>query len=180
MSENYHWKTKPHARMTAQPPEIAQRVLLFLLPDQIRDNVSGDLKEIFTAVIVPSCGIFRATLWYWRQVVCSMRFLLGFRKSPQATLEPWKGRMRMDSSRTPGVGYHRGIRIDRIPVEGAIGLLFVFATVFIFGIGIPAVRELFVITGLLGILGSAILLYWHRRHALKIQPLDLHEKKQNH
>jgi hypothetical protein len=72
--------------------------------------------------------------------------------------------------------YHRGIRIDRIPVEGAIGLLFVFATVFIFGIGIPAVRELFAITGLLGVLGSGILLYWHKRRALKIQLLDLHRK----
>jgi hypothetical protein len=163
--------------MTAKPPEIAQRLLLFLLPDQLRDNVSGDLTEIFTAVMVPSCGIFRARVWYWRQVVCSMPFFLRFPKSPQA---PLKGRMLMDSPRTNEVRYHRGIRIDRIPVEGAIGLLFVFATVFIFGIGIPAVRELFVITGILGILGSGILLFWHKRHALKLQLLDLHKKKQNH
>jgi hypothetical protein len=163
--------------MTAKPPEIAQRLLRFLLPDQLRDNISGDLTEIFTAVIVPSCGIFRARVWYWRQVVCSMRFFLRFPQSPQAAL---KGRVFMDSSRTNETRYHRGIRIDRIPVEGAIGLLFVFATVFIFGIGIPAVRELFVITGTLGILGSGILFFWHKRHALKLQLLDLHKKKQNH
>ena len=30
------------------------------------------------------------------------------------------------------------------------------------------------------ILGSGILLYWLKRHALKIQLLDLHKKKQNH
>ena len=177
MSQNYHWKTKARERMTVKPPEIAQRLLLFLLPDQVRDNVSGDLTEIFSTVIVPSCGIFRARLWYWRQVVCSMRFFLRFRKSPQAVLS---GRMLMDSPRTNAGGYHRGIRMDRIPVEGPIGLLFVFATVFIFGIGIPAVRELFVITGILGILGSGILLYWHKRHAPKIQLLDLHKRKQNH
>jgi hypothetical protein len=177
MAENYHWKTRTQGRMTAKPPEIAQRLLRFLLPDRLRDNIAGDLTEIFSAVIVPSCGIFRARVWYWRQVVCSMRFFLRFPQSPQAAL---KGRVFMDSPRTNETRYHRGIRIDRIPVEGAIGLLFVFATVFIFGIGIPAVRELFVITGILGILGSGILFLWHKRHALKLQLLDLHKKKQNH
>ena len=169
-------ETSPQMRMTAKPPESAQRLLLFLLPDQLRDNVSGDLTEIFTAVIVPSRGIFRARIWYWRQVLCSMRYFLRFPKRPQAAL---KGRIPMDSPRTNDARYHRGIRIDRIPVEGAIGLLFVFATIFIFGIGIPAVRELFVITGIFGILGSGILLFWHRRHAPKLQLLDLHKKKQN-
>jgi hypothetical protein len=169
-------ETGTQMRTAAQPPEIAQRLLRFLLPDQLRDNVSGDLSEIFTAVIVPGCGIFRARIWYWRQVVCSMRYFFRFSKRAQAAA---KGRIIMDSPRTNEVRYHRGIRIDRIPVEGAIGLLFVFATVFIFGIGIPAVRELFVITGILGILGSGILLFWRKRHALKLQLLDLHKKKQS-
>ncbi|MFH1575168.1 MAG: hypothetical protein ABIG68_14395 [Acidobacteriota bacterium] len=83
----------------------------------------------------------------------------------------------MDMPRNDQGGYHRGIRIDRIPVRGAVGLLFVFATVFIFGIGIPAVRGLFVITGTFGILGSGILLCWHKRRALKMQSLDLHKKQ---
>ncbi len=71
--------------------------------------------------------------------------------------------------------YHPGITMHKIPVEGAVGLLFVFATVFIFGVGIPAVRWLLVISGTFGMLGSGLLLYWHRRHALKIQSLDMHK-----
>ncbi len=70
-------------------------------------------------------------------------------------------------------GYHPGISMHKIPVEGLVGLLFVFATIFIFGVGVPAVRELLVVTGTLGILGSGLLLFWHRRHARKIQTLDL-------
>ncbi len=54
-----------------------------------------------------------------------------------------------------------------------------FYSVFIFAVGIPAIRGLLVITGALGILGSGLVLYWHRRHALKIQSLHLDEEKQN-
>jgi hypothetical protein len=65
-----------------------------------------------------------------------------------------------------------------IPVgSGVAGFLFVFATVFIFAVGIPAIRGLLVITGILGILGSGLLFYWHKRHALKIQSLHPHEEK---
>jgi hypothetical protein len=86
----------------------------------------------------------------------------------------WNGQVRMENPRNQGVVYHNGIRMYKIPVEGAIGLLFVFATVFIFGVGIPAVHGLVVITGTLGILGSGILYYWHERHAVKIRSLNLH------
>jgi hypothetical protein len=86
----------------------------------------------------------------------------------------------MYSPMTDAVTYHRGISISHIPVEGAAGLLFVFATCFIFGVGIPAVREMLVVSLPLGILGSGILLYWHNRHPLKIQALDLDKQKQNH
>jgi hypothetical protein len=72
--------------------------------------------------------------------------------------------------------YHPGISISHIPVEGAVGLLFVFGTVFIFGVGLAPVREILFITGPLGIVALGILLYWHNRHPLKIQALDLHEK----
>jgi len=45
---------------------------------------------------------------------------------------------------------HAGIRIDRIPVTWTIaGLLFVLATLFIFLVGIPAVRY-FLVIGLVG------------------------------
>jgi len=81
----------------------------------------------------------------------------------------------MDRPMTSAVTYHRGISISHIPVEGAAGLLFVLATGLIFGIGIPAVREILVVTLPLGILGAGILLNWHKRHPLKIQALDLHK-----
>jgi hypothetical protein len=72
---------------------------------------------------------------------------------------------------------HPGISIHHIPVEGAVGLLFVLATFLIFGGGIPAVRQILVITVPMGILGLGILVYWHRHHPLKIQALDLHQHK---
>jgi len=77
------------------------------------------------------------------------------------------------------VTLHPGISMHHIPVgSGAVGFLFVFATVFIFAVGIPAIRGLLVITAILGILGSGLVLYWHKRHALKIQSLHLDEQKQ--
>ncbi len=91
-----------------------------------------------------------------------------------------KGRMDMSKPTRDGFDPHPGISMHRIPVgSGIAGFLFVFATVFIFAAGIPAIRWLLVITGILGILGSGLVLYWHKRHALKIQPLHLHEEKQN-
>jgi hypothetical protein len=163
--------------MSAKPPETAERLLLFLLPEQVRDYVSGDLSEIFSAIIVPGCGIFRARLWYWRQVVCSMRLFFRFRNNPQNALEFWKGRIQVNRPMNGTAKYHSGISMHHIPVQGGVGLLFAFATVFIFGVGIRAVREIFMVTGSMGILGSGILLYWHMRHPHKIQTLDLHKQK---
>jgi len=178
MSEKSHFRTGTQERMTAKPPKTAERLLLSLLPEQIRDNVSGDLSEIFSVIIVPGCGIFRARLWYWRQVVCSMRLLFRFRKNPQAALEFWKGRIPMYKPMHDAVMYHPGISMHHIPVgSGVAGFLFLLATVFIFGVGIPAFLELLVVTGTLGILASGIIFYWHKHHALKIQALDLHKQK---
>src|SRR5262245_15504309 len=73
------------------------------------------------------------------------------------------------------VSNHPGILIHHIPVEGAVGLLFVLGTVFIFGAGVPAVREIFVLTAPLGGLALGILLYWHKHHSVKIEALDLHK-----
>ncbi len=83
----------------------------------------------------------------------------------------------MDRTIAHASEYHRGISMHHIPVQGAVGLLFVFATLFIFGVGIPACRELLLITGSLGVLGSGGLLYWHLRHPLKNQALDLHNQR---
>ncbi len=72
--------------------------------------------------------------------------------------------------------HHPGISMHHISVGGGVpGLLFVLATVYIFGVGIPAFLELLVACGILGIIASRIILYWHKRHALDIQTLDLHK-----
>jgi hypothetical protein len=164
--------------MAAKPPKTAERLLLCLLPEQVRDNVSGDLSEIFSVIIVPSCGVFKAKLWYWRQVVCSMQHFFRFRKNPQAALKLWKGRTHMHSPMHDVVTYHPGISMHHISVGGGVpGLLFVLGTVFIFGVGIPAFLLLLLISGSLGLLASRVILNWHKRHALEIQTLDLHKLK---
>lgn len=68
---------------------------------------------------------------------------------------------------------HPGISLHHIPVDGAVGLLFVFGTVFVFSVGVPAVREIFVLTAPLAILVLGILHYWHKHHSVKIETLDL-------
>jgi hypothetical protein len=70
---------------------------------------------------------------------------------------------------------HPGISISHIPVEGSAGLLFVFATIFIFVVGIQAIREMVAITAPLAMLALGILAYWHKRHPMKIQGLNLHK-----
>jgi hypothetical protein len=145
-----------------------------VLPDEVGESVSGDLGEIFETLILPDVGRFRARLWYWRQVVCSLTLLFRFRANPHSTLKSWKGQVRMGNPQNFAVAYHSGIRIDKIRVEGAIGLLFVFATIYIFGVGIPAVRGLAAIAGTIGVFGSGALYYWHKRHALKNHSLNLH------
>ena len=59
--------------------------------------------------------------------------------------------------------FHRGIRIDSIPVEGIPGLLFVIATVYMFLGAIPATREFLLISGSAGVLGAGLLYYWHNQ-----------------
>ena len=83
----------------------------------------------------------------------------------------------MDKPMIETLPYHRGISMHHIPVEGAAGLLFAIATVFIFAVGIPAVREMLVATVPLGLLGAALLLYWHKGHPLRIHTLDLRNRK---
>jgi hypothetical protein len=77
-----------------------------------------------------------------------------------------------------GAEYHKGISLHKIPVEGAVGLLFVFATLYIFGIGIPAVRQMLLITVPLGIFGAGALYFWRTHHRKKIQSLHLHGSEQ--
>lgn len=58
---------------------------------------------------------------------------------------------------------HPGIRIDKIPVRSAAGLIFVITVLAIFLIGVPATRW-FLILGIAGgIVTAAILHFWHNR-----------------
>jgi len=54
-------------------------------------------------------------------------------------------------------------------------LLFVFGTVFIFGAGVPAIREILFFIAPLAVLALGILVYWHKHHSVKIEALDLHK-----
>ena len=88
------------------------------------------------------------------------------------------GSIRASRTKTDEATYHPGISMHHIPAEGAAGFLFVFATVFIFGVGVPAIRAMLVFIAPAGILGAGVLFHWHKRHPVKIQALDLHEQKQ--
>ena len=81
----------------------------------------------------------------------------------------------MENPHTVSVAYHPGISIHNIPIKGRMGLLFVLGTLYIFGMGIPAVRTLGVIAAAFGLIGSGLLYLWHRRHPPKICLLDLHK-----
>jgi hypothetical protein len=170
-------KTGSQKATTARPPQTAERLLLYVLPEPIRDDVSGDLSEMFGLTMVPRYGVLRARLWYWRQVVCAMGLAFRSRKNPQASLEVWKGRRQLHRIAHASATLHPGISMHHIPVgSGVPGLLFVLATLFIFGVGIPAFLVLLSISGIVGIVVSRLILYWHRHHALDIQPLDLRNR----
>ncbi len=158
-----------------KPPKGANRILALVLAERHREVVSGDLAEIFESVILPSRSPTRAKFWYWQQVVLSTGFFLKCRMLSHQPLEGWKGRMKMIRQPECSTEYHPGIRIDKISPRGIMGLLFVFATLFIFAAGIGPVRGLFLVTSVAGILGSGIVFYWHKRHAVKVRSLNLHE-----
>ena len=50
------------------PPVLPQALLHLLLPVERRESVVGDLLEEYRDSRVPSMGLFRANLWYWKQV----------------------------------------------------------------------------------------------------------------
>jgi len=73
------------------------------------------------------------------------------------------------------VSKNPSISIHHIPVEGAVGLLFAVGTMFIFGTGVAAIRQIFFLTAPLGFLAFVVMRYWRRRHSVKIEALDLHK-----
>lgn len=59
--------------------------------------------------------------------------------------------------------WHPGIRIDKIPVSGAVGLIFVVGTLMIFLVGVPATRWFFFISLAAGIVGGLALYLWRNQ-----------------
>lgn len=56
---------------------------------------------------------------------------------------------------------HPGIRIEKIPVRGAAGLIFALGVMFIFWVGVPTIRG-FVVLGAVGGLAAFVALRWWR------------------
>jgi hypothetical protein len=52
---------------------------------------------------------------------------------------------------------HPGIRIDKIPVKGPVGLIFVLGSMAVFLLGLPEVRWFFVLSLPVGLLVALIL-----------------------
>lgn len=71
---------------------------------------------------------------------------------------------------------HPGISLHHIPVEGAVGLLFVIGTVLIFATGVRVLREILLLTIPLGGLGAWLMVYWRRNHPVMFQGLGLKAK----
>jgi hypothetical protein len=58
---------------------------------------------------------------------------------------------------------HPGIRIDKIPVSGAAGLIFVIGALSIFLIGVPLIRGLFPILVVGRLVGAGLLHWWRNQ-----------------
>lgn len=58
---------------------------------------------------------------------------------------------------------HPGIRIEKIPVKGAAGLIFVFGVMFIFWVGVPTVRGFVILGAVGGLAAFAVLRWWRNR-----------------
>ena len=58
---------------------------------------------------------------------------------------------------------HPGPRIEKIPVKGAAGLIFVFGVMFISWMGIPPVRGFLILSAVGGLAAFAALRWWRKR-----------------
>jgi hypothetical protein len=61
--------SKPPYAQYSPTPSCAEAILRRILKVCDREAVSGDLLEEYREVVVPERGVYRAQLWYWRQVV---------------------------------------------------------------------------------------------------------------
>jgi hypothetical protein len=58
---------------------------------------------------------------------------------------------------------HPGIRIEKIPVKGAAGLIFALGVMFIFWVGLPTVRGFVILGAVGGLAAFAVLRWWRNR-----------------
>jgi hypothetical protein len=54
------------------PPQGAERLLLFLLPHKKGQALIGDLREEFADFVLPEYGLRTAKLWFWSQALRSI------------------------------------------------------------------------------------------------------------
>jgi hypothetical protein len=62
----------PTPKTENQPPVRAEKLLYLALPKRLRDSLIGCLEEEFTTLILPKFGPSFASVWYWKQAVCSV------------------------------------------------------------------------------------------------------------
>ena len=76
------WSDSYYAAVEAggnEPPIFATALLYLILPKRERQTLPGDLLEEYETTIVPKFGATYARLWYWIQVLRSVKPMLGLR-----------------------------------------------------------------------------------------------------
>ena len=84
-----------HREAVEDLPRLVVAVLNRVLPDRLRDNVLGDLREEFRSEIVPRSGPFGARLWAWRQVIALSAAYCRERADWKGGLTAWGGDLRI-------------------------------------------------------------------------------------
>jgi hypothetical protein len=65
---------KDYQNPPGRPPVWAEVLLRAVLAQRSRDAIAGDLLEEYRESVVPAVGVFRARMWYIRQVFSFMDF----------------------------------------------------------------------------------------------------------
>jgi putative ABC transport system permease protein len=78
-------------RRIATPPRPARWLLERALPEDAREEIAGDLEEVFVRRVVND-GAGRARLWYWRETVLfSLRFMGERVRGLAGGMRPYRG-----------------------------------------------------------------------------------------
>jgi hypothetical protein len=59
-----------------EPPQFAEKLLLFVLPKNEADEKIGDLAEYYTKIVYPKLGARCARVWYYKEVWILARWRL--------------------------------------------------------------------------------------------------------